>query len=824
MKAVELARTAGRHPTFSASQSGGQPSNARAIQAANVRGFQTNQHGAGASVNNPDGPRQHDPQSVYECFISAVIGSISYNLSRFHQMIPLNYRTFVPYPKVTNFAENSDDDEDDFTMLGGLSYLLTTLDAHLSTAGTLVISTSVSSSTNVYQLEAILSLYDAHDDFLGELVRIAPCGIIARYVGHETSAVGSERDGSGPTKRSRAIQQWKTDTLRWLRRKGLVLPDMDEEGKWVRIQLQPNPQVPKDLNDPSSSLCRECLWPSMLCFFYNPGRGNGDHNALEIHHAAGHHDDQDPGTIWWQGSGRKGFADPLWQAYNWFLGKPEREKAIEARKKARQAQEENTQPAAESTMAYPSSPLYSRGSAYGDLQAVSGVYPTPPDAVLPPNASGHTNMDGIILGQTNQDLHSQPGHLGAHSDALAFTEHNGPAETAPEEHLDPMRDAETPVDGDNAEADNNDDLFEDMDEEMFGGNDVTEADFNFFDDGEGPGFGDLMDVSHPPVYEEPKQDTSPPEVNFEAISPVIQMRPLEQAEGEAATVKSETAGTPDVPAADVQMSEIEDFPQVEEPPFEQLADVDATKLEAEEQVPSPRKPSPPLSPARIKERLFPSPHVGDPVAEVKDIAKPKAEGGAMFDTVDFSKKMQSADSKYAAGGQFYFSGKDFKEASDGRRNLSVRMPPGVLSRPTSSTQSMILEKTSDLIRSIVIPKRTDDDSVMDDGFSDDSDSYSDICVSTGSLNEETGSAILQQDSGLLVPTHKKQGSSNIGTPMVGTPGTLQLDSAHQDAAMSESDSFMVSGLHHLTHWPRMQSFRLAACSLSARSTSSPWLA
>ncbi|KAL1644936.1 hypothetical protein SLS58_004007 [Diplodia intermedia] len=230
LKAADLARFTGRFP---ASQSGLQhasaASNARALQAANARAFQGTQHAGQASANAADASRQHDALSVYESFMSAVIGSISYNLSRFHQMIPLNYRTFVSYSRATNPADTADDDDDDSTILGGLSCLLTTLDAHLSTAGTLVISTSVSATNNVYQLEKILSLYDVHDDFLGELVRIAPCGIIARYVGHETSAVGSERHGSGTTRRSRAVQQWKADTLRWLRMKGLVLPDMNEE-------------------------------------------------------------------------------------------------------------------------------------------------------------------------------------------------------------------------------------------------------------------------------------------------------------------------------------------------------------------------------------------------------------------------------------------------------------------------------------------------------------------------------------------------------------------------------------------------------------------
>ncbi|KAL1632179.1 hypothetical protein SLS56_003913 [Neofusicoccum ribis] len=758
LKAADLARFGGRHQSFSAGQHGPAASNARAIQAANVRAFQTNQ-----SAGNPDAPSQHDPLSVYECFMSAVIGSISYNLSRFHHMIPLNYRTFVSYPRATNVPGNADDDDDDFTILGGMSCSLTTLDAHLSTAGTLVISTSVSNSTNVYQLEKILSLYDAHDDFLGELVRISPCGIIARYVGHETSAVGSERGGSGPTKRSRAIQQWKTDTLRWLRRKGFVLPDMDEEGKWVRIQLQPGQQVAKDTNDPSASLCRECLWPSALCFFYGPARGEGDLHSLEAHHPAGQHDDQDPGVIWWQGPGKKGFADPLWQAYNWFRGKPEREKVIEARKKARQAQDENPQPvAAESTMAYPSSPLYSRGSAYGDLQAVSGVYPTPPDAVLPPNAGGHAIMDGIVMSQTHQESQDQAGLAGI----------------PPGEQLDPTRAVDTPAGGPTADIDNNDDLFEDMDEEMFGGNDVTEADFNFFDDGDGD-FADLMDVSQPPVFEEPKQDSSPAEVKFEGVSPMVQVPGSEQAETVHSTLKSETAGTPAAPAADIEMSEIEDVAKTDDVPAEQDDKFDEPKHEAEEEIRIPREPSPPLSPARITEKLFPSPHVRDPETEVKDFAKATPEGGAMFDTVDFSRRMQAADSKYAAGGQFFFSGKD----------LSIRMPPGQPSRPTSSARSLTLEKTSGVIPSIIGPPRSSDDSNMD-GLSDDSDSYSDISASTGSFNEESGSAMLAQDSGLLVPAHKKWGSSNAGTPMVGTPGTLQLDSANQDTVMSESDSFM----------------------------------
>lgn len=778
LKAAELARFTGRLPASqSGLQHGSAATNARAIQAANVRAFQANQQ----SANSADASRQHDALSVYESFMSAVIGSISYNLSRFHHMIPLNYRTFVSYSRATNLADRDDDDDDDTNILGGLSCLLTTLDAHLSTAGTLVISTSVSTTNNVYQLEKILSLYDVHDDFLGELVRIAPCGIIARYVGHETSAVGSERHGSGPTKRSRATQQWKADTLRWLRMKGLVLPDMNEEGKWVRIQLQPSAQATKDLNDPSTSLCRECLWPAALCFLYSAGRSEGDLESLEALHPTGHLDDQDPGVMWWQGPGKSGFTDPLWQAWNWFLGKPEREKAIEARKKARQAQEDNTQPAAEPTMTYPSSPLYSRGSAYGDLQAVSGVYPTPPDAVLPPGAGGHTTMDGIIMGPTTQDSQSHPGQMSMSGDNFTQQEHPGAAEATPGEHLDPPRETDTPT-GEPAEADNNDDLFEDMDEEMFGANDVTEADFNFFDDGDG-GFGDLMDVSQPATFEEQKQNSSPANTKFEGVSPMIQVADVEQAEVEPSTLKSEIATSPATPPEiDVHMTEIEDHPKAEDTPPEQESELNAAKHEAAEEPVIVREPSPPLSPARINQKLFGSPHFGESETEVKDFAKAKADGGAMFDTVGFSQKMQLADSKYAAGGQFFFSGKD--------RDPSTRSQSGQLSRPTSSAHSATLERASDLIRSIVVPKHTGDDSYMKDGLSDDSDSYSDISVSTGSYDEETGSTMLGQESGLLVPSHRKLGSSTVGTPGVGTPGTLQLDPGSQDMLLGDADGFV----------------------------------
>ncbi|EKG11491.1 Mediator complex subunit Med13 [Macrophomina phaseolina MS6] len=795
IKAADLARLAGRHHSLSAAQAGGQygstASNARALQAANIRAFQSNQQGSGVSAANSDATRQHDPLSVYESFMSAVVGSISYNLSRFHHMIPLNYRTFVSYPRPTT-AENPDDDDDDFTILGGMDCLITTLDAHLSTSGTMVISTSVSNSTEIHQLERILTVYDAHEDFLGELVRISPCGIIARYVGHETSAVGSERDGLGSTKRARAIQQWKADTLRWLRMKGLVLPDMDEEGKWVRIQLQPPQHATKDTNDPSATLCRECLWPAALCFFYGPIREDGDLSTADVPGHLRSHDDQDPGVMWWQGPSKQGFTDPLWQAYNWFLGKPEREKAIEARKKARQAQEENVQPTQEPTMAYPSSPLYSRGSAYGDLQVVSGVYPTPPDAVLPPNAGGHAAMDGLLMSQPNQEFISQTGNTGTGADGSATAEHPAPPGTTPGEHLDPSRAMNTPADGQDAEADNNDDLFEDMDEEMFGGNDVTEADFNFFDDGEGD-FADLMDVSQPATFEEQQQDTSPAEAKFEDASPVVQVSGQVHAEEEPVTYKSEITATPAVPSADIEMSE----PKDETKPGDIFQDpeiqVDEPKGEAEEEVQITREPSPPLGPARIHEKLFPSVHAREADTGAKDFAKTKAEGGAIFNTVDFNQMMQLTDSKYAAGGQFHFPEKangDTMTAMNYRSaNLSIRAPPGQISRPTSSAQSLTLESTSKFIRSIVVPKHTSDDSTMD-GLSEDSDSYSDISASSGSFNEETASVAHQKDSGLLAPVHKKWGSSNAGTPMVGTPGTLQLDSGAQDTMIGESDGIM----------------------------------
>ncbi|KAF2091374.1 hypothetical protein K490DRAFT_60818 [Saccharata proteae CBS 121410] len=773
-KAVDLTKVSGRASNFSvsATSSASPQTSVRNNQAANLRAFQANAQAATAAGSEP---KQSDPHLVYEIFLSAVIASISYKLSRFHQMIPLNYRTFAAFSKT--------DSEFCGLAVANLEFTeakrcdLVVLDVHLSTAGTIVISNSTS-RRQLFQLDSIASSANAIDSIQGELVRVAPSGHVARFLGPETLIVLNDRSGPGSSKRARVDSQWKSKVLRWLRTKGICLAANEATINWSRIQLSRSAMPDKtNVPDGQDSLRLETLWPSSLCLVEI--RDGLKEESMESATAFGSYETRanKSDLDWFTTQENPGFEDPLELAQRWWHGKPERDKVIESRRKALQTHDEPAPAAAEPVATYPSSPLYSRGSAYGDLQAASGVYPTPPDGVLPPGAGGlaPANPDHLV---PHGVMGTGPSHGGPTEEAMHNTASATPG--VPRENAHEAQSATLPQ---STEAEsNNDDLFGDMGEEedILGGNDVTDADFNFFDD------GDFMDLDQiqPTEANIISTDLEQVDTSHAAETGDVEIKLEPPPQDSKGTLAAEDNKTPAMLALKRPM-EVEDS----KPGTEEIAEEEEIQEPNEKPAPVRKVPTTPLSPSHINERLFPSPHPDESDPTSKRTIPQLKKKGSEFDPVDFSQKMSLADSKYSADGPFNFQTamikSDREKAAGLKSERSESLPHPRLSTSRSvSLPSRYLDKVGELTRldtrgSVTMAHAADFGSAVDDS---DSDSLTDFTESSNLSEDEMQTQEPTRGPAFVSGNKRKWVSSITDSPLGNSPSVFQGESTFSEAS------------------------------------------
>ena len=283
----------------------------------------------------------------------------------------------------------------------------------------------------------------------------APSGTPATLA--SVSAIGVDRDITANGISASRNGRWKTSVLAALAEEGVLIP---KDVAWVRIV----PGVTQ----------QEVLWPASLCFFW-----------LDNDIAATPSDQSsDAWRRWFNSSNATHYDDPLSFAANWFVTFGEREQATRTGEATMyddmtlddmpsvKSRAENT------TFDVSSPPLTNRP----DLQALHGIYPTPPD--------------GLAVHPAAQ-LQMQPG-VPAASNAEAPLPNFTPSDPAPEGNIplfenghdvevDPMQRNHSIVSSVGAHPQDwnrgsTDDLFGDMDDLGYGREEVGDADFNFFDE------------------------------------------------------------------------------------------------------------------------------------------------------------------------------------------------------------------------------------------------------------------------------------------------------------------------------------------------------
>jgi len=418
---------------------------------------------------------------------------------------------------------------------------------YLTSGGTLVYSLHPWPADGLGMLRNYL---DMHSNTQGVPLLLAPIGYKATFGGLPGDDFSSE-----------ANVLWRHMVLIWLRHRGLEMNHMENKENWCFIKFrrkrsQKRPTFPK--------IFKPCLWPIALCFvrkhvaLKNPQQKTEPRSSSKA------------GILLTNES----YRSPLEVAFKWFQDQPERERVLTA-KKRREIEQELAQ-----KRSLPTSPVVNRPFPYGETLSASGMYPTPPDGILSHPATVSTAVEEPTI--STMDFTTVPS-----SDPPAPSD---------------------PTPGATAGSNLHDDLFEDMDDDdEYGENDVTDADFSFFDQ------ADMMDIDGTtPAQIQPQEPPS-------AIEKVVQ----EEAPGDVKT---------------------------EEPPDSSKITLEPLKIEHSVE-PSPEMPDAtsgaeietkpimyaPLNPQEVLRRLF--------SASPASKAAEKSQHD-IFGHVDFSKALTMKDDTY----------------------------------------------------------------------------------------------------------------------------------------------------------------------------------
>ncbi|KAG5976800.1 hypothetical protein E4U55_007215 [Claviceps digitariae] len=401
-------------------------------------------------------------QIIYETFMIATLLTISTAFSKRSGSIPLDYRTVLLSEKALG--------NDGFGDVAERRPTIGTFKAYVTTTGSLVLSMSFSICRGMLLSNAILNQGPGVSSYR---VLAAPFGMIASNQLPPPFEGGPVSMAQTPNTQALSFRGasdmhdslWRQTCLKFLQLRGIARSKL-ADCSWMNLVVS-KPKLhdmkvdPKRLQQANSSSVM-FPWPGPLCFRKKP---------VEVLCTSRIGD----GLL----SGHEECHDPLGNAQAWFRSTSEREEKISKRRRERMAALQE---------AVVLDPRPSRPSGQSPLTirrasttAAGSMYPTPPDALQ--SLNGVTpSLDGTLSSPGN------PLSTAALPDADAHNNSNSAAMAGPydsgQDYQDPKRQR-----GDSHLLGEPENMFDDMGGDMFGDNDITEADFNFFD--EEPGGMDL---------------------------------------------------------------------------------------------------------------------------------------------------------------------------------------------------------------------------------------------------------------------------------------------------------------------------------------------
>ena len=292
-----------------------------------------------------------------------------------------------------------------------------------------------------------------------DLIVLAPLGVCAVYKGYESTThnLASTYSGSSSSSGIGAFEPPEdptyVDQKSWKRSVAALLDnygfEISSDTQWIWV-LTSGSITENNRPNVVESSTHTILWPSHLCFcqVQDPVADLCDYSWA------------------WERSGFK-VLDPLADAESWFLGKNSRKQALEAQRRQTELETRTRAGSSSSDDVDSLSELFIGIRRSFDQQALSGIYPTPPDA----------DRSQAINVMTVQDL-----------DTARTPDERVPISSLNDSQEDSRDINEVPFISPDADMGlgeydhlEGDDLFGDMNSDMFTANGITEADFNFFD-------------------------------------------------------------------------------------------------------------------------------------------------------------------------------------------------------------------------------------------------------------------------------------------------------------------------------------------------------
>lgn len=382
--------------------------------------------------------------TIYAAFISAFRLSFLKNLAEKGEWVELGTDSCIRFSEDFRLSSTSFD-----PLLENLerSVQWLRLDVRWSPSGMLMVSGDLRNDLRISTLSNELSNRNSVGKTgmdVGHPVTISPFG--SQYV-----LAGLEEYGPGSGRTSAS----KRSAITLLKRMGIKITS---NTVWARLRR------PLEYSGGQNSFriqsFSERWWPAFLCFV--PILSGSTSSAEVLERIA-------DGT----------FVDPLVKAQQWFLDRDKREAAIEAERKAKDAVKAEESRVAESGVGSQAQNMTALNQAgrvdqYLSAQEASSIYPTPPDGLIP-HIQNSLHQDATVASVAEGQSVVADDH---EATAAGSIENNHP---------------ETDMSVGKLEAEEKQDLFEDLDTDMFEANGLTEDDFNFFDE---PGEKDDIET-HP---------------------------------------------------------------------------------------------------------------------------------------------------------------------------------------------------------------------------------------------------------------------------------------------------------------------------------------
>ncbi|KAI1260196.1 hypothetical protein F5Y18DRAFT_406572 [Xylariaceae sp. FL1019] len=551
---------------------------------------------------------------VYEHFLSAGYSTVSACFSSRTGAIPLSSRTLLlPKPNQRQCA--------------ACPPVLATIRIYLTTTGSLVLSLSHSLALNLINLsESVASQLPP----FGFTVLAAPLGLFATcqsFALTDTTTTDGSRGQSPDTqvvrlRSERGDGPWKALCSKLLQSRMISLP-MKRTQKWVglqRIRRRLAEQCPDGKRTPMMGFSPNVFWPTGLLFCRALSNLSVSDDSDDLHL---------PQLV-------QNF-DPLGNAKDWFLKAAERKKAMEQKDRQRGAAASQESMLAEGQVQSSQnlSPLVLHRPGQ---PAVSGsaMYPTPPDGIqnpvgVTPSMDGNLSSPGMI---TNAPEGTEPTQLQAPTESFS-------------ENWENRETKRSSFDTEN--------LFGELGPDMFGDNDITEADFSFFD--EQPGGVNLGSLDLPIVPDmEPNA----------AVRGTLSAMQVQQMKADPSAVPT-SSSAPLLTFAKPELRHARSS----------LLDEARRQLPLDSKQPSnnnnininSKRAASPFNPDTVYKRIRAS--LDNQKAVQQNSLIYANHHGSIFDKVDFGPGLSMVNRKYEGSGRFDFSADQFKSV----KSSNLDTPP-----------------------------------------------------------------------------------------------------------------------------------------------------